>query len=272
MTQTLAVVTGAAGEIGRAIMRRFLDDGYAVAALERTEELAVSAAESVERHGPARGFAADQTGRAKLEAALSAAIQWGGPPHAVVANAGYAKFSPIVSMSPTVWDRHLGVNLSGTFHLCQLAAQHMIAEQRSGSLTLVASSLALAHSDQVGGYCVSKAALLPLTRTLAAELGVYGIRANAVLPGVVETEMTSAMLSQNGVRADLLDHTPAGRLGTPEDIAAAVAFLASDQAAWITGADLRVDGGQAIYNQPQWLHQKRAVPFEPTWTSGLGVG
>lgn len=272
MTQTLAVVTGAAGEIGRAIMRRFLDDGYAVAALERTEELAVSAAESVERHGPARGFAADQTDRARLEAALSAATQWGGPPDAVVANAGYAKFSPIVSMSPTVWDRHLGVNLSGTFHLCQLAAQHMIAEQRSGSLTLVASSLALAHSDQVGGYCVSKAALLPLTRTLAAELGVYGIRANAVLPGVVETEMTSPMLSQNGVRADLLDHTPAGRLGTPEDIAAAVAFLASDQAAWITGADLRVDGGQAIYNQPQWLHQKRAVPFEPTWTSGLGVG
>lgn len=269
MTKPLAVISGAAGEIGQAIARRFLEDGHAVAVLDRTPEVAAEVAAKFGTSG-VRGFAADQTDRAALEIALANVVSWGGAPRAVIANAGYAKYSPIAEMTQAVWDRHIDINLSGTFHLCQIAAQHMIAARQPGSLTLVASSLALAHSDQVGGYCISKAALLPLTRTLAAERGVYGIRANAVLPGVVETHMTAMMLDHNGVREDLLDYPPAGRLGAPSDIADAVAFLASDAASWITGADLRVDGGQAIYNQPQWLHQRRRVANEPSWVPGLG--
>ncbi|KUI22555.1 SDR family NAD(P)-dependent oxidoreductase [Mycobacterium sp. GA-2829] len=271
MNKPLAVVTGAAGELGQAITRRFLREGYAVAVLDRMPALAESAAAAhTASTDDIRGFAADQTDYDALQAALDEVVRWRGAPHAVVANAGYAKYSPIESMTPAVWNRHIGVNLTGTFHVCQLAAQRMIAERQPGSLTLIVSSLALAHSDQIGGYCVSKAALLPLTRTLAAELGVYGIRANAVLPGVVETQMTKPMLDERGVRADLIRRTPAGRLGTPEDIAESVAFLASDKAAWISGADLRVDGGQSIYNQPQWLHQNRTGPFQPTWEPGLG--
>jgi NAD(P)-dependent dehydrogenase (short-subunit alcohol dehydrogenase family) len=270
MTPPLAIISGAAGEIGQAIARSFLSSGHAVAVLDRTPELARGASATLGADGHVAAFAADQTDRDALKATLADVVAWGGAPHAVVANAGYAKYSPILSMDSAVWARHVDVNLTGTFHLCQLAAQHMVAARQPGSLTLVASSLAVAHSDQVGGYCVSKAALLPLTRTLAAELGIYRIRTNAVLPGVVETRMTTPMLEQPGVRDELLDHTPAGRLGSPEDIAAAVAFLASHTAAWITGADLRVDGGQSIYNQPQWLHQHRAVAYEPSWVPGLG--
>ncbi|MGW4340346.1 SDR family NAD(P)-dependent oxidoreductase [Rhodococcus koreensis] len=272
MTRPLAVVSGAAGELGRAITDRFLADGYAVAVLERTKELAVTAAARTAPDAAAslRGFAADQTDRLQIEEAVAAAVEWGGTPSAVVANAGYAKYSPILTMPAKTWSRHIDVNLTGTFHVCQVAAQHMADSRQGGSLTIISSSLALAHSDQVGGYCVSKAALLPLMRTFAAELGIYGIRANAVLPGVIETEMTRPMLDENGTREDLLDHTPGGRLGTPQDIAAAIAYLASPAASWITGTELRVDGGQAIYNQPQWLHQVRSVPFEPTWAAGLG--
>ena len=113
--------------------RSFLHDGYAVALLERTLKLADTAAKHVSGTADhVKGFAADQTDRDAMESLLNDVVVWDGAPQAVVANAGYAKYSPVVSMSPAVWDRHIDINLSGTFHLCQLAAQHMVAVRQPG--------------------------------------------------------------------------------------------------------------------------------------------
>jgi NAD(P)-dependent dehydrogenase (short-subunit alcohol dehydrogenase family) len=213
---------------------------------------------------------ADQTARASVEDAFGSVVEQLGVPTVIVANAGYAKFGGWLEMSPRDFERHVGVNLVGTFHVVQSAARHMRDARSEGAVTIISSSLGLYHSDQVGAYCVTKAALLSLTRSMAAELGVHCIRVNSILPGVVETSMTQLMLDEPGVRDDLLDQTPLGRLGRPSDIADAVAFLSSDASAWVTGATMTVDGGQSMYTQPQWIKQLRTTPHEPNWVPGLG--
>ncbi|WP_369131810.1 SDR family NAD(P)-dependent oxidoreductase [Modestobacter sp. I12A-02662] len=267
----LVVVTGAAGELGRALVGHYLSLGCRVAALDRTEDQAASVAGAADHQADRlRVFAADQTRPEDVDRAWTAIAGWG-VPRALIANAGYAKFGGFLDMPAATFRRHVDVNLTGTFLTCQAAARLMARGRSGGSIVVVASNLAENHADQVGAYCVTKAALLPLVRTMAAELGVYRIRANALLPGVVDTAMTAPMLSAEGVRDELVGLTPAGRLGTPSDVAHAAAFLTSEEAGWITGAALTVDGGQGIYGQPRWIAQDRSVPFEPTWGPGLGA-
>jgi NAD(P)-dependent dehydrogenase (short-subunit alcohol dehydrogenase family) len=265
----VAVVTGAAGELGTAILRRLSADGYRLVGLERTPELADQVRD---RFPPAsiETFAADQTDPEAVRDAFTQIASRIGPPHLVVANAGYAKFGALLTMPVKTFRRHIDVNLVGTFAVCQAAAQAMAAASAPGCLVVISSNLALIHSDQVSAYTTSKAALQPLIRGLAAELGVYGIRANCVLPGVLETAMTAPMLTQPGVRDDLIAETPLSRLGTPGDVADTVAFLASPAAAWLTGASIVLDGGQSIYGQPRWLRQDRTTPDHPRWEPALG--
>lgn len=263
----VALVTGGGGELGRATALRLVEAGYRVALFERDRRTAEALGEEMP------GFfvtAADQTVRSEVDVAIDAVMAHFGRLDVVVANAGYAKFGGFLEMEPRTWDRHVAINLSGTFHICQSAGRAIAAGRRGGAIVVTASSLALRHADQTGAYCVTKAALLMLVQTMAAELGVHRIRANAVLPGVIETAMTQWMVDKPGVRRDLVQATPVGRLGAPGDVAAAVAFLCSEQAAFITGASLSVDGGQSIYGQPAWTRQDRSRPFEPTWVAGLG--
>lgn len=265
----VAVVTGAGGELGSAIVRRLLTDGYRVAGLERTPELADQAGAQFP-DGGIDTFAADQTDPEAVREAFGQIVEHAGAPRLVVANAGYAKFGALLTMPVKTFRRHVDVNLVGTFAVCQTAAQAMVAAGIRGCLVLISSNLALIHSDQVSAYTTSKAALQPLVRGLAAELGAYGIRANCVLPGVLETAMTAPMLTQPGVRDELIAETPLSRLGTPDDVAGTVAFLASPGAAWMTGASIILDGGQSIYGQPRWLRQDRTTPDRPRWEPALG--
>lgn len=266
----VALVTGAAGALGGWIVQSLLEDGFHVVGLDRDEK-SLDRVHAMWRETGQRNVSTkvvDQTDRSAVERVIAEIDDERGRIDGLVANAGYAKFGSVLDMSAATWQRHVDVNLNGTFHMLQVAAQAMARARRGGWITLISSSLATNHSDQVSAYCVTKAALNHLAQSAAAELGVHRIRVNAVMPGVIETAMTSGMLAQPGVRNGLLLQTPMGRLGRPDDIADAVAFLASPKASWITGAQLLVDGGQSIYGQPSWLRQDRTVPHEPEWVSG----
>ena len=269
MTDRIAVVTGAGGALGSATAVALLQEGYHVVGFDRDADALERAAKSWrEFSGGVRTMVVDQTSRAAVDDALAAVTAEYGHLDGVVANAGYAKFGSFLDMPARDWQRHVDVNLTGTFHVCQSAAQRIAAGRHGGWITVVSSNLALNHADQVSAYCTTKAALLAMVRSAAAELGVHRIRVNAVLPGVIDTQMTHGMLEQPGVRDGLLARTPLGRLGSTGDVTAAVRYLASDLAGWVTGASLLVDGGQSVYGQPAWIRQDRTVAHEPRWQSG----
>jgi glucose 1-dehydrogenase len=266
----VAIVTGAAGALGSATVEALADDGYRVIAMDRAAEQLKAATTDWEHSGRGQVVAmvVDQTDRSSVDTAVADVVHRFGRLDGVVANAGYAKFGSILDMPAAVWARHVDVNLTGTFNMLQSAARAMSTGGAGGWITVISSNLAEHHSDQVGAYCVTKAALLHLVKSAAAELGVHRIRVNAIQPGVVDTPMTHGMLEQDGVREGLVNMTPMGRLGSPRDITSLVRFLGSDEAAWISGATVLADGGQAIYGQPAWIRQNRSVPHHPTWDSG----
>lgn len=263
------VVSGAGGEIGKAIALRLAQDGRDIVLLDRDTKGLASFEPLLKERGARSvvSFDADQTDPDALDRTVTKIGERLGAIDALVANAGFARFGGFLETSRKVWDLHVDINLNGTFHLCQAVARNMVAGGNGGSITLISSCLALFHADQTGAYSATKAALLMLTKTMAAELGIHGIRTNSVLPGVIETAMTRPMLEVDGCRENLLQETPIGRVGRPEDVAEAVAFLAGANAGFITGAALLVDGGQSIYGQPQWVRQDRSTPHDPRWLS-----
>ena len=241
MKQT-ALVTGSSRGIGRAIAAELAREGWAVCVnyLEHRE-----AAEDLVRLLRAEGWEAiavraDVSDRDAVEAMVRTAQAELGPIELLVNNAGISYQGLFQDTSNEIWDRTLAVNLTGARNAAQAVLPHMLSEKR-GCIVNISSMWGLRGASCEVAYACSKAAIIGLTRSLALELAPSGIRVNCVAPGCIETDMVRVLGEET--RAMLVEETPLGRLGTPEDIAHAVAFFASEKASFLTGQVLTADGG-----------------------------
>ena len=227
----VALVTGANRGIGRVIAQRLAADGFRVAGTHRS---------GGDVPPGVLGVRADVTDVEQVDAAYSAVEAQLGPVEVVVANAGVTRDTLLMRMSETDWDTVLETNLTGTFHVLKRAARGMV-RARSGRIVLISSVVGQLGSAGQVNYATSKAGLVGMARSIARELGGRGITANVVAPGFIETDMTAALDEKTvaGYQAQI----PLGRMGTSEDVAAAVAFLAGPGGAYVTGALIPVDGG-----------------------------
>ena len=264
----VAIVTGGAGDIGRASAHALLTAGWRVALLDRRTEMVQAVAEELGRIAGAdsvMALAVDQTDRSQVDAGVAKVELTMGPITGLFANAGYGQFATFLETSEQAWKRHVDVNLTGTFHVCQAVARVMVGARRAGAMVLNASSGAWVHCDLLSAYCSTKAGIRMLAIGMASELGVHRIRVNCIMPGVIETAMTEAGLKEAGHRDWILSETPVGRLGQPADIAALVTFLLSNQSEFITGAAVPIDGGQTIHAHPRWFGIDYRLAHEEDW-------
>lgn len=247
------VVTGGAAGIGLATARRFASEGARVAIWDVTEDAGRKAAEDLARvGGEADFFLVDVTDGQAVERGFEEAVARFGSLSVLVNNAGILRDAQLVKwkdgavaarMEEREFDAVISVNLKGVFLCTRAAVPHMI---RSGGGTILNASSVVGFYGNFGqtNYVASKAGVIGMTRTWSRELGRYGIRVNAVAPGFIATEMVQSMPEH--VIASMVQHTPLGRMGTPEDVANAYAWLASDEAAFVSGAVLCVDGGIVV--------------------------
>lgn len=240
-----ALVTGASRGIGRAVAAVLAREGWAVCVnyLERRD-----AAESLVRELRAQGraamaFQADIADRESADACVRAASEELGPVELLVNNAGISRQGLFQDLDDAAWDRLLAVNLTGPRNAALAVLPHMLSEKR-GCVVNISSMWGLRGASCEAAYAATKAGVIGLTRSLALELAPSGIRVNCVAPGCVETDMVRVL--GEDTRRMLAEETPLGRLGRPEDVAEAVAFLASEKAAFITGQVLAADGGFVV--------------------------
>jgi 3-oxoacyl-[acyl-carrier protein] reductase len=240
-----ALVTGGSRGIGRAIALRLADEGVDVAVCAGSSlETAAAVAEEIRAKGrKALAVKADVSDAGEVEALIAEVLEAFSTVDILVNNAGINRDGLLVRMKEEDWDAVLGVNLKGAF-LCTKAISRSMMKARSGRIINLSSVIGLVGNAGQVNYSASKAGLLGFTKSIAKELAGRGITVNAVCPGFVPTEMTAGMPEQ--AKEALLGLIPMGRLGSTEDIAATVAFLASDDASYITGQAIVVDGGMVM--------------------------
>jgi NAD(P)-dependent dehydrogenase (short-subunit alcohol dehydrogenase family) len=245
LTDKVAIVTGATQGIGLACARRLLQEGARVMLVDIQAEGA-AAAQGLGQQ--ARFFAADVSLKVDVDAMIAATVAEFGRIDILVNNAGVTHAADFLDLSEDDFDRVLRINLKSMFLCSQAAARHMV-KQRSGCIINMSSVNAqLAIPNQVP-YVVSKGAINQLTKVMALNLAPHGIRVNGIGPGTILTELArKAVLASPEARHTILSRTPAGRCGEPEEIASVAAFLASDDASYMTGQTMYVDGGRLALN------------------------
>ena len=237
----VVLVTGAGSGIGRATVHRLVDEGATVVAADISEEGLATTAKDASRPEAVTAFVGDVSDPAFGPAAVEAALDHGRL-DTVVNSAGILRFEHSHEVTLEGWQKILDVNLTGTFLVCQAALSALL--DGGGAIVNVASTAALAAHPWAAAYSASKGGVLALTRTLAIEYAKQGLRANAVCPGSIETPIIDAFNLPEGADGKLLHRimSPVG-MGDPATVAAAIAYLGSDDATHINGADLRIDGG-----------------------------
>jgi 3-oxoacyl-[acyl-carrier protein] reductase len=243
----VALVTGAAGGIGAATARRLAAEGATVALADLDAGALERAAAALRADGLAvSAHAADVSAADQVDALVGAVVERHGRLDVLVNNAGITRDDLLFKLSEEDWDAVLAVNLKSVF-LCSRAAQRPMVEARRGAIVSLSSRSAHGNRGQAN-YSAAKAGIRALTATMAIELGPFGIRANAVAPGYIATDMTAATARRVGLDPGeharrAAERTPLRRVGTPEDVAAVIAFLASDDAAYVSGQTIEVNGG-----------------------------
>lgn len=249
LTGRVALITGGGSGIGLGSARALLQAGAVVALMGRDAtrlERAVTALDP----GRAVAFPGDVTVEEDVARAVDAVVQRFGRLDIGVNCAGTGTVGSVHELPATEWTRVLRVNLDGVFHATKHEAAAMIAAGHGGSIVNISSIAGLLTHRLMSAYCVSKAGVEMLTRCAADELGTHGIRVNALRPGLVPTELATPLVTNESVVENYRALMPLGRLGTVEDVARAVRFLAGDEAAWITGQVLGVDGGHSLRMGP----------------------
>jgi 3-oxoacyl-[acyl-carrier protein] reductase len=247
MSQRVAVVTGGARGIGAAISARLAADGFAVAVLDLDESACAGTVTRItEAGGRALAVGADVSAAPAVAAAVERIASELGPPAALVNNAGVIRDNLLFKMTDDDWETVMAVHLRGAF-LMSRACQKYMVDQRWGRIVNLSSTSALGNRGQVN-YSAAKAGLQGLAKTLAIELGPFGVTANAVAPGFIETDMTAATAARVGIDFDTFkklsaEQIPVRRVGQPEDIAHTVSFLVSEGAGFVSGQVIYVAGG-----------------------------
>jgi 3-oxoacyl-[acyl-carrier protein] reductase len=247
----IAVITGAAQGIGFGTATRFAEEGASVAILDLDETAAAAAAAKLPVVDGARavGIGCDVSDAAAVQTAVDRVVEELGGIHILVNNAGVTRDNLLFKMTDDDWDIVMNVHLRGAFLMTRAAQKHFVA-QKYGKIVCLSSVSALGNRGQAN-YSAAKMGIQGFVRTLGIELGPYGVNANAIAPGFIATEMTDATAARVGMpveefRAAAAARNPVRRVGFPEDIAAAAAFLCSDEASYITGQTLYVDGGAKL--------------------------
>jgi len=233
-------VTGASRGIGRAIAERLAAGGATVVCVARGANAEATAAAIAERGGVAEAQGVDVTDAAAVDALIKSVIEKHGKLDILISNAGITRDQLMLRMKRADWDDVLATNLTASFTLAQAALKPMI-RQRAGRIVAISSVVGQMGNAGQANYAASKAGLIGFCKSLAREVASRNVTVNVVAPGLIETDMTRAI--SDDAKTDWSAQIPLGRMGTPADIAAAVCFLASDEASYITGQVLAVNGG-----------------------------
>jgi 3-oxoacyl-[acyl-carrier protein] reductase len=242
-----AIVTGAARGIGAGVAKRLAADGFRVAVLDLDESACATTVDAIAAEGGAAlAVGADVSDPASVDAAMERIVDELGPPTVLINNAGIIRDNMLFKMTVDDWDAVMGVHLRGAFLMTKAAQRHM-TDAKFGRIVNLSSTSALGNRGQAN-YSAAKAGIQGFTKTLAIELGKFGITANAIAPGFIETEMTAATAERLGVGFEDFkkynaEQIPVARVGQPEDIAHTVSFLVSEGAGFVSGQVIYVAGG-----------------------------